>query len=90
MSLRALPIVLIRGYRVFVGPWLGGQCRYQPTCSAYAIEAIARHGVLKGGVLAAARIARCHPLHAGGYDPVPQVFPPLRRHHGHRPGAHRP
>ncbi len=92
MTVRALFIALIRAYRLLVSPWLGGHCRYEPTCSAYAMEAIARHGVLKGCLLAAARIARCHPLHAGGYDPVPPVFRSLEWphgwHHGHRPGPH--
>jgi putative membrane protein insertion efficiency factor len=74
--MRALLIFAIRAYRYCLSPWLGAHCRYEPTCSAYAIEAIARHGALKGLALAAARISRCHPFHAGGYDPVP---PPRSR-----------
>ena len=56
-----------------VRPWLGprGVCRFTPTCSQYAREAVAKHGVLKGCSLAALRILKCHPFHAGGYDPVP-------------------
>jgi uncharacterized protein len=64
-------IVVIRAYRLCLSPWLGQQCRFHPTCSVYALEAIERHGAVKGGWLSIARIARCHPWHAGGYDPVP-------------------
>ena len=68
----ALPFVgLIRLYQLAVSPWLGGNCRFQPTCSAYAIEALERHGVLRGGWLAVRRIGRCHPWGGCGYDPVP-------------------
>ena len=64
----ALPI---RAYRLLWSPWVGHNCRYQPTCSAYALEALERHGALKGSWLAARRIGRCHPFGASGYDPVP-------------------
>ena len=67
---RAL-ILLVRGYRYTISPLLGPRCRFLPTCSAYAEEAIARHGGLHGGWLAIRRIARCHPLGGAGYDPVP-------------------
>lgn len=63
---------LIRLYQLLLSPWLGGQCRFHPTCSHYAIEAIDRHGSLRGSWLAARRIGRCHPWHAGGFDPVPE------------------
>lgn len=63
--------VPIRGYQLLISPLLGPHCRFQPTCSQYAIEAVQTHGVLKGGWLAVRRIARCHPLCPGGYDPVP-------------------
>ncbi|MGA7933532.1 MAG: membrane protein insertion efficiency factor YidD [Kovacikia sp.] len=69
--MKILLIGLIEGYRVFISPLLLPRCRFQPTCSEYAIEAIDRHGVLKGSWLATCRICRCHPLHPGGYDPVP-------------------
>lgn len=66
--LLALPI---RGYRLVLSPWLGHHCRFQPTCSAYALEALERHGALIGGRLAARRLARCHPWGGAGFDPVP-------------------
>jgi putative membrane protein insertion efficiency factor len=64
-------LALIGAYQRWVSPVTAGRCRYLPTCSAYAAEAIDRHGVLRGSVLAVARIGRCHPFHEGGYDPVP-------------------
>jgi putative membrane protein insertion efficiency factor len=63
-----LPIVF---YRRFISPLFGPVCRYQPSCSTYALKALRTHGALRGGWLAVRRIARCHPFHAGGYDPVP-------------------
>lgn len=67
---RAL-IGALRGYQAALGPWLGGRCRFVPSCSAYAIEAIRAHGAWRGLGLAVRRILRCHPLHPGGWDPVP-------------------
>lgn len=67
---RAL-VGLITTYQKLVSPSLGTNCRYRPTCSTYAIEAVTRFGVLRGGWLAARRLGRCHPLRPGGYDPVP-------------------
>jgi len=68
----ARPLIgLVRLYRLAISPWLGGNCRYQPTCSTYAIEALQTHGALRGGWLATKRIARCHPWGGSGYDPVP-------------------
>ena len=66
-----LLLALIRGYRYLLSPWWGSACRFTPTCSTYAIEAIERHGAVHGGWLALRRIARCHPWCAGGFDPVP-------------------
>ena len=67
---RAL-IGIIRGYQLVLSPILGPRCRHLPTCSEYAAEAIARHGVLRGGWLAVRRVVRCHPWGTSGYDPVP-------------------
>jgi putative membrane protein insertion efficiency factor len=64
-------VAVIRAYQLVVSPVLGPACRFTPTCSAYAIEAIARYGLLKGAFLALRRILRCHPFHPGGIDPVP-------------------
>ena len=73
MSLFAKPLVaLIRLYRYALSPVLPRNCRYHPTCSAYAIEALERHGVARGGWLALRRILRCHPWGGQGYDPVPE------------------
>ena len=71
---------LIRAYQRLLSPFLGTSCRFVPTCSAYADEAIARFGVRRGGWLAVRRIARCHPLCAGGHDPVPEQFSWSARH----------
>jgi uncharacterized protein len=84
-----LLIGLIRGYRMFVSPVLGPRCRFYPSCSAYALEAIRVHGAARGSWLAARRISRCHPFHPGGLDPVP----PARHNEGWQPadavaGAH--
>jgi putative membrane protein insertion efficiency factor len=67
----AVLVVLVRVYQVGLSPLFGGSCRYYPTCSAYAIEALQRHGALRGSWMAARRIGRCHPFRPGGYDPVP-------------------
>lgn len=64
-------ILLVRGYQVVISPILPAACRYYPTCSHYAIEALEKHGALRGGWMAVKRIARCHPFHPGGFDPVP-------------------
>lgn len=69
---RILLVGLIRLYQKLVSPSLGANCRYQPTCSSYAAEAIRRFGVLRGGWMSVRRVGRCHPLRPGGYDPVPE------------------
>ncbi len=75
MTKRSLParamILLIGVYQRFVSPLLGQHCRFYPSCSAYAREALATHGLGRGGWLALRRLARCHPWHPGGIDPVP-------------------
>lgn len=71
-SLLAFPlIVLVKLYQYTISPMLGRNCRFEPNCSAYAVEALQRHGVFRGIWLAARRVGRCHPWHPGGYDPVP-------------------
>lgn len=70
----AKPLIgLVRLYRLVLSPWLGSNCRYQPTCSSYAIEALQAHGVLRGSWLTIKRLGRCHPWGGSGYDPVPGV-----------------
>lgn len=75
-----LLISLLRAYKRWISPLLGPLCRFHPTCSVYAMEAIARHGALRGSGLAIRRVLRCHPLHPGGHDPVPprDDAPPTR------------
>ncbi|MBU0971897.1 MAG: membrane protein insertion efficiency factor YidD [Proteobacteria bacterium] len=68
---KQLLLIFIKFYQFFISPLTGRNCRYYPTCSAYAFEAITKHGSLKGIALAVKRVLRCHPFHAGGYDPVP-------------------
>ncbi|HEY4374292.1 MAG TPA: membrane protein insertion efficiency factor YidD [Burkholderiales bacterium] len=69
--MRMLLIGLIQLYRYTLSPMLGARCRFEPSCSVYAIEALQVHGALRGGWLAGKRLCCCHPLHPGGYDPVP-------------------
>ena len=64
-------LALLRGYKILISPYFRGSCRFLPSCADYAVEAIDRHGVLRGGWLAARRLARCQPLCAAGHDPVP-------------------
>jgi len=64
-------MALITAYRRWVSPFLGPHCRFAPSCSAYALEAVQRHGAVRGGALAVRRLLRCHPFNAGGVDPVP-------------------
>jgi len=64
-------LLLIRAYQLAISPMLGSRCRFSPSCSEYSMDALRRHGLLKGLWLAMRRIGRCHPWHPGGYDPVP-------------------
>ncbi|WP_425256896.1 membrane protein insertion efficiency factor YidD [Rubrivivax sp. RP6-9] len=68
-------LLLVRGYRLLLKPWLGNACRFEPTCSQYALDALQRHGAAGGALLTTARLLRCHPWCSGGCDPVPARFP---------------
>ena len=74
-KMRKILILPIRVYQYLLSPWLGNSCRFTPSCSHYAIEAIEQHGGLKGLWLSIKRLACCHPWHVGGYDPVPEPKP---------------
>jgi putative membrane protein insertion efficiency factor len=69
--MQAALVWLMKGYRYTISPLLGRNCRFEPSCSEYAIEALQSHGSFKGGWLSIRRVCSCHPWHAGGYDPVP-------------------
>ncbi|PPC93518.1 MAG: membrane protein insertion efficiency factor YidD [Methylotenera sp.] len=71
MSLSRILIGLIKGYQYLLSPLIGQQCRFYPTCSQYALEAIEKHGAIKGGYYMTHRLMRCHPWCAGGHDPIP-------------------
>ena len=79
---------LVRGYQLLLSPWLGASCRFEPTCSAYALAALDAHGAAVGSYLALRRLARCQPLCAGGCDPVPAA-PPQLFSFGRRPAPAR-
>ena len=70
--MQKLLILLVKGYRFILSPWLGSSCRFTPTCSAYALEALESHGAAKGSYLTLRRLSRCHPWCAGGHDVVPR------------------
>ncbi|OIP17142.1 MAG: membrane protein insertion efficiency factor YidD [Comamonadaceae bacterium CG_4_9_14_3_um_filter_60_33] len=68
-----LLILLVKGYRLFLSPWLGSSCRFEPTCSVYSLQALQRFGAARGSYLMLRRIGRCHPWCDGGLDPVPEA-----------------
>jgi uncharacterized protein len=71
------PLVwMVRGYQRLISPLTPPMCRFEPTCSQYAVQALGAYGILRGGWLASARLLRCHPFNPGGYDPVPMADPP--------------
>jgi putative membrane protein insertion efficiency factor len=80
LSARAL-LAAVRGYQLLLSPLFAGSCRYIPSCSQYMAEAVGRHGAVRGGWLGIRRLARCHPLGASGFDPVPAACPPDRAPH---------
>ena len=75
--IRHLLIGLVKGYRFFLSPWLGSVCRFEPTCSLYALDALRQHGAMAGSYLTVGRLLRCHPWCAGVHDPVPSQKPRL-------------
>ncbi len=74
-----LCILAVRAYQAFLSPFLGGACKFYPSCSHYAAEAVERHGAVRGSRLALGRLLRCRPFSAGGWDPVPELFPADRQ-----------
>ena len=73
--MRVLLIGVVKGYRLILSPWLGSACRFEPTCSAYSLQALEQHGAAVGSYLTLRRLVRCHPWCDGGHDPVPQELP---------------
>ena len=72
-------LILVRSYQLLLSPFAGGACRFEPSCSAYALQAISEHGGARGLLLAVRRVARCHPFARSGYDPVPSHADPAER-----------
>ena len=72
--MQRLLMTLVKGYRLLLSPWLGSACRFEPTCSVYALQALERHGAAQGSYLTLRRLARCHPWCEGGHDPVPDAL----------------
>lgn len=79
MMVQRLLIGLVKAYRLLLSPWLGSACRFEPTCSAYSLQALQQHGAATGSYLTVARLVRCHPWCAGGHDPVPAEPPRASR-----------
>ncbi|MBA1444610.1 MAG: membrane protein insertion efficiency factor YidD [Chromatiales bacterium] len=78
--MRHILILLVRAYQLVISPVLGNHCRFYPTCSAYAVEALEKHGFFRGLILSLRRVSHCHPWHEGGIDPVPE--PTEKKSHG--------
>lgn len=84
--MKTLLLLLLKGYKLGISPFLGQSCRFYPSCSDYARDAVATHGALRGSLLAGRRLCKCHPWHPGGLDPVPPsrpdaaAHPPITRH----------
>jgi uncharacterized protein len=72
--MQSILMTLVRGYRLLLSPWLGSSCRFEPTCSAYSLQALELHGAARGSYLTLHRLARCHPWCVGGHDPVPPAL----------------
>jgi uncharacterized protein len=85
--MRTALLAALKAYRLLLSPWLGSACRFEPTCSAYAMQAIEQHGAGAGSWLMLKRVARCHPWCDGGHDPVPAQAPRLFSHLLNRPHA---
>jgi len=79
--IKSLVLAVLRGYKRWLSPMLGQRCRFHPSCSTYAAEAIERFGVIRGGWLGIVRLSKCHPFHPGGLDPVPDSLSPDCNHH---------
>ena len=86
--MQGILIGVVRAYRLLLSPWLGSSCRFEPTCSAYALQALQQHGAATGTYLTLRRLARCHPWCAGGHDPVPPIFSQLTSPPPHGADAH--
>ena len=84
--MRALLIFFVKAYRWLISPLIGPSCRFYPSCSAYALDALEQHGALRGGWLAVRRLGRCHPWNEGGYDPVPSPAAPACGAENHQHG----
>jgi uncharacterized protein len=77
--MKSVLIAMVKAYRLLLSPWLGAGCRFEPTCSAYALQALEQHGAAAGSYWAGRRLLRCHPWCEGGHDPVPSTRPDLFR-----------